>query len=268
MMNSTRRLLRRALPQPLRLYIATSRRRFRDRLRGDHLDMIGAGPSEIGTEPFYVAITLTQPIRKSAHWEGKVHNLRLAASRLNGVALPPGRLLSFWQVIGQPCEKAGFLLGRSIRSDQVQADVGGGLCQISGLLYELGLRAGMKIVERHPHTQDLYAEHERFTPLGMDATVVWGYKDLRLRNILEQSVVFGFTLTEDWIEGTVRASRRIAPSEIIIERRDQPNCRRHVRVHRDSAAHTRELVSDDIYVGQQQPLDLSSSATEGATEAR
>jgi vancomycin resistance protein VanW len=40
----------------------------------------------------------------------------------------------------------------------------------------------LEIIERHAHSIDIYREEERFTPLGADATVVWGFKDLRLRN--------------------------------------------------------------------------------------
>lgn len=40
------------------------------------------------------------------------------------------------------------------------------------------------IVERHSHSIDIYQEHERFTPLGSDATVVYGYKDLQFQNNL------------------------------------------------------------------------------------
>jgi vancomycin resistance protein VanW len=53
---------------------------------------------------------------------------------------------------------------------------------LSGLLYHLALVGGLEIVERHAHSVDIYREHERYTPLGADATVVWGFKDLRLRN--------------------------------------------------------------------------------------
>jgi vancomycin resistance protein VanW len=35
--------------------------------------------------------------------------------------------------------------------------MGGGLCQLSGIVYEAGLRAGLDPAERHPHSRDLYA---------------------------------------------------------------------------------------------------------------
>jgi vancomycin resistance protein VanW len=48
----------------------------------------------------------------------------------------------------------------------------------------LALQSGLKIIERYPHSIDIYKDHERFTPLGSDCTVVYGYKDLQFQNTL------------------------------------------------------------------------------------
>jgi vancomycin resistance protein VanW len=72
--------------------------------------------------------------------------------------------------------------GRNIVDGRLVRQTGGGLCQLSSLLHHLALLGGLEVEERHAHSLDIYREDERFTPLGADATVVWGFKDLRLRN--------------------------------------------------------------------------------------
>ncbi|HTP30232.1 MAG TPA: VanW family protein, partial [Anaeromyxobacteraceae bacterium] len=46
--------------------------------------------------------------------------------------------------------------------------------------------------ERHSHSIDLYTDSTRFAPLGADATVAYGRKDLRFENTLTGLVSFGF----------------------------------------------------------------------------
>jgi vancomycin resistance protein VanW len=241
-----RRLLRRRIPEPVRLRIALSRRRLRDAVSGrSRLIVRTAAPFDDLTGWIEVA-SIAQPIRQSAHWEGKLANLRLAAGRLNRAVIAPGRIFSFWALTGAPVAANGFQVGRSIRDDVLGADVGGGLCQLSGLVYELGLRSGMDVVERHPHTQDLYTEATRFTPLGLDATIVWGHKDLRLRNGLRYPIAFEFVVEADRVAGTASSSSVVSPATLNISRTDDAD-RRLVEVFRTPRIGSRELVSSDVY---------------------
>jgi vancomycin resistance protein VanW len=240
--------LRRMLPDGLRERIALSRRAMRDQLSGAGALIVGPSRARVDPCGRTEALRLTQPIRRSDHWQGKLHNLRLAARLLDGVALAPGEIFSFWALVGRPSRARGFAIGRAIRADRLGQDVGGGLCQISGLAYEMGLRAGLAIIERHPHSRDLYDEATRFTPLGFDATIVWGHKDLRLRNEASHAVVFAFEVTDLDICGRVLVEAPMAISELDIERQDASDGRsRTVRVRRVLVSGDAELVSEDVY---------------------
>ncbi len=196
---------------------------------------------------FKEMISVVQPIRRTEHWKGKLENLRLGAARLNWILVVPERILSFWAVIGAPVEANGFRVGRSIRNDAVTADIGGGLCQLSGLLYEIGLRAGLRIVERHAHTRDLYTDETRFTALGLDATVVWGHKDLRLCNGYDHPLAFSFEVDEENIRGRLFAAAPVTPVELRIENQRCPKTdERLVSVFRNFPAGD-ERVSFDRY---------------------
>jgi hypothetical protein len=110
---------------------------------------------------------------------GKVHNLRLAVERLNGLEVPAGSTFSFWKQMGRASGAKGYVVGRELREGCIVPNVGGGLCQISNALYDAALQANFEIVERHAHTQVIagsLAEKDR------DATVFWNYVDLRFRS--------------------------------------------------------------------------------------
>jgi vancomycin resistance protein VanW len=247
-----RRTLRRQIPEPVRLQIALARRRLGDGTSGNARLIVKKANPAADLASWSRSFSVTQSIQRADHWEGKLANLRLAAARLNGAVIVPGSIFSFWALVGAPDTANGFQIGRSIRSDALGAEVGGGLCQLSGLAYELGLRSGLDVTERHPHSQDLYTEATRFTPLGLDATVVWGYKDLRLMSNLHFPIAFAFEVASDRVVGTALSPAELPCPALEIVRVDEPH-RCAVQVFRTSAAGVRALVSSDTYVRPVRP---------------
>lgn len=238
-----RQAIRAASPAPLRRGVALTRRAIRDSGLGSARPRFAVRREMGGT--WLPVVEIVQPIRMGAFGAGKLANIRLGARRISGVASAPGETLSLWRLVGRPSKAAGFQMGRSIRGDAVGGDIGGGLCQLSGILYELGLRGGLEIVERHPHSHDLYTEDERFTPLGLDATLVWPYKDLRLRNAASAPVLIRVTVEDSTIRAALLGAQAWAPAEIEIDRIDHGDVRDvEVRRRCDGAS---ELVSRDRY---------------------
>lgn len=82
---------------------------------------------------------------------GKVQNLRAACRQLDGVEIPAGEVFSFWKQLGRTTRVKGFTEGRELRSGCLVPNLGGGLCQLSGLLHAAALAAGLEVVERHTH---------------------------------------------------------------------------------------------------------------------
>jgi vancomycin resistance protein VanW len=242
-----RSAVRAASPMRLRIAVALTRRAWSDsRLGGTRPRLAAKEPAPATVDLSYRVVEVVQEIRKSAFFEGKVANLRLGARLLDGVVIAPGETLSFWKLVGRPSQAAGFVLGRAIRGGAVGGDVGGGLCQLSGLIYETGLRAGLDPAERHPHSRDLYEEQDRFTPLGLDAAIVWPYKDLRLANPFTVPVQLRIVVRDLAICASIHAPAPLAASSLEIERIDRIG-RREVRVSRRTIAGHSQLISDDIY---------------------
>lgn len=109
---------------------------------------------------------------------GKIHNLRLAIRRLNGVEVPAEAVFSFWKHIKRASRLKGYVAGRELREGCLIPGIGGGLCQLSNALYDAALHAGFEIVERHAHTQVIPGS---LAETGRDATVFWNYVDLRFK---------------------------------------------------------------------------------------
>lgn len=152
-------------------------------------------------------LTLSQEFKPSATLEAKKHNLGEAASRINQVEIAPGEVFSFWRVVGNPNDSRRFKPGRTIHAGVVKHDLGGGLCQASGIIYHAALLLDLKIIERHNHSVDLYDDSSRFAPIGTDATVFYGYKDLRIKNTTDSRLLFNMEVNQDTFDLTVKADK-------------------------------------------------------------
>lgn len=162
-------------------------------------------------------IELSQPFKPSSTLEGKIHNLKEAAGRINAVTIFPGEIFSFWRIVGNPNNPRRFKYGRSIRAGKVTRDCGGGLCQASGIIHHASLLMGLEIVERYSHSVDLYTEETRFAPLGTDATVFFGFKDLRIRNTLPFPIRFHLEVESEQLRVIGMASQGISVNRLNFE---------------------------------------------------
>jgi len=114
-------------------------------------------------------------------------NLKLAASKLNGVVLKPGEEWSFNATVGERSEKEGYKIAHVITAGEMVDGLAGGTCQISTTLFGAAFFAGLDIVKTINHSRP-----SAYTPLGFDATVVWPNTDLKLKNPYEFPVVIHY----------------------------------------------------------------------------
>lgn len=116
----------------------------------------------------------------------KVTNLKLASARMNGITLKPGETFSFWRIIGKPTKAKGYLEGMVLSNGTFHPGVGGGLCQLSNLIYWMTLHTPLTVTERWRHTHDVFPDSNRTQPFASGATVVYNYVDLQIRNDTEE----------------------------------------------------------------------------------
>ena len=110
-------------------------------------------------------------------------NIFLISDAVNGLEIKPGETLSINELVGKRTEKKGFKSASAISDGLLVDEVGGGICQLAGTLYNAALLADLDIVERVRHTWP-----SSYLPIGQDATLNWDNKDLKIRNPFAYSV--------------------------------------------------------------------------------
>ena len=110
----------------------------------------------------------------------RAENLRLAAGAIDGVVIQPGETFSFNDHVGDGEQDSRYRAAPVIVGGETVEGAGGGICQVSTALYIAALKADLEIVERHPHSIA-----SDYAPVGLDATLVYGTMDLRIKNASE-----------------------------------------------------------------------------------
>ncbi len=172
---------------------------------------------------FQNAISSKQEIKNGAFFENKLHNITIASHKIATILIQPNELFSFWKIIGHPNQKNNFKKGRNIINGKLSEEIGGGLCQLSSIIYFTALKTNLEITERHNHSLDIYKEEERFTPLGADATIVYGYKDLRIKNTYSFPIQFSFTFEDNFINCHLLSPEKIEENQLDFTRNHKEN---------------------------------------------
>ena len=113
---------------------------------------------------------------------GRIHNIALAASRINGVLIKPGETFSFDTTLGDISAATGYQSAYIIKDGRTVLGDGGGVCQVSTTIFRAALNAGLPIVERHAHAYRVHYYEEDGSPAGLDATVFSPSVDLKFKN--------------------------------------------------------------------------------------
>ncbi|MEZ4657779.1 MAG: VanW family protein [Caldilineaceae bacterium] len=108
----------------------------------------------------------------------RVRNIEVAASKLEGVVIPPGHQFSFNKNVQDVSAANGFEDSLIIWGDQTAVGVGGGVCQVSTTVFRAAYNGGMPIEERYNHG---YVVSWYGAP-GLDATIFTPSVDFKFRN--------------------------------------------------------------------------------------
>ena len=109
---------------------------------------------------------------------GKIQNLRVMSRSLSGTLIGAGQVFSFWRLVGKLTRSKGYVVGREIREGCIIPSRGGGICQITNVLFQGAMVTGCEIIERHSHSMVVPGSE---LARGMEATVAWNDVDLRFR---------------------------------------------------------------------------------------
>jgi vancomycin resistance protein YoaR len=121
-------------------------------------------------------------------------NIRRAGKYLDGAILLPGEELRFNDVVGRRIHGRGFVDAPVIINDEMERDVGGGVCQVATTLHAAAVYANLEIVQRRSHSRP-----SGYAPLGLDATVIDGKVDLKMRNPYDEPLLVHVSFPSQYV---------------------------------------------------------------------
>ena len=136
----------------------------------------------------------------------KIINLKIAAKRLNGIVIHPGEVFSYWKLIGRPSAQKGYVNGMVLTGGKVSPGIGGGLCQMSNLVYWMSLHTPLTVIERHHHGYDVFPDSNRTQPYGSGATCYYPYGDLMVHNGTDDDFQLCIEVGETHLRGEWRST--------------------------------------------------------------
>lgn len=135
----------------------------------------------------------------------KVKNLKIASQTVNGIIVKPGETFSYWRSIGNTTRRKGYVDAMILFYGKVITGVGGGLCQLSNLIYWMTLHSSLSVTERYRHSYDVFPDSKRSQPFGSGATCAYNYLDLQIKNETNHNYQLVIYLTDTHLVGEWRA---------------------------------------------------------------
>lgn len=169
--------------------------------------------------PYQVATHQTPLLRRLKDVDmwlqyNKITNLKIALKRLNGIVIHPGETFSYWKLIGNPNRRKGYVEGMVLFYGGFKPGIGGGLCQLSNLIYWITLHTPLQITERHRHSYDVFPDANRTQPFGSGATCAYNYLDLRITNPTHEPYQLNLQITDEFLIGSWNS---VVPQELRYE---------------------------------------------------
>ncbi|MDP3971328.1 MAG: VanW family protein [Candidatus Nanopelagicales bacterium] len=129
----------------------------------------------------------------------RVQNIGLAARKVDGTLLKPGETFSLNDTVGERTAEAGFTTGPVVGAGgRFREDLGGGVSTVATTLWTAAFFAGLERVEQGAHLIWI----SRYRP-GLEATVYWGYLDLKFRNDTPDGVLISAKSTNTSVTVTL-----------------------------------------------------------------
>lgn len=219
-----------------------------EKLAGD------ASTSAFSNVAFQHESLLLRELRNVDMWlqHNKIHNLQQAIPKLDGLLLRPGETMSYWKLIGPPTKRKGYLQGMELHEGSFRPGYGGGLCQLSNLIYWMTLHTPLTVTERYRHQYDVFPDANRTLPFGSGATCAYNYVDLQIRNDTNQTFCLHLYLTDTHLAGEWRTQQPLSEVYQVYEKGHHFTQEywggyvRHNQIWRKTFTAEAELVRDEL----------------------
>jgi vancomycin resistance protein YoaR len=133
----------------------------------------------------------------------RAHNLKVAASKLDGTVMEPGAQLSFNETVGPRTEAEGYRTAPVITEGELVDGMAGGACQLSSTLFAAAFFAGLELESSRPHTRP-----SSYIKMGLDAAVAYPGTDLVLKNPYPFPVVVHYRVSQGKVQVRILGKER------------------------------------------------------------
>lgn len=209
--------------------------------------------------PFVCASHATPLLRKLKDvdmylQQNKIVNLHIAVPRVHQVTLRPGEVFSYWRLIGRPTRRKGYRKGMVLQNGTFTAGTGGGICQLSNLIYWITVHTPLTVLERHRHGYDVFPDADRTQPFGSGATCFYNYGDLMLRNDTDQIFRLVLEVTATHLKGAWTTDKRpeyryeVYEKEHVMRQEPWGGYTRHNLLYRKKYDSTGAVIADEFVV--------------------
>ncbi|WP_397538454.1 VanW family protein [Rummeliibacillus pycnus] len=182
----------------------------------------------------------------------KIKNLKIATNKISHIIIRPGETFSYWRILGNTTKRKGYVEGMILHYGKVKTGAGGGLCQLSNLIYWMTLHTPLTVTERYRHSYDVFPDSKRTQPFGSGATCAYNYLDLQIKNETNYTYQLVVYLTDTHLVGEWRAdvpaiySYEIYEKEHMITLETWGKYIRHNKIHRKIYNKALEQIDDEF----------------------
>ncbi|HNF28551.1 MAG TPA: VanW family protein, partial [Leptospiraceae bacterium] len=145
------------------------------------------------------------PISIRKYGEDVRTNLKTAAGRIRHFQIKAGETFSFNKTVGEASLQNGYMPARSFGIGETVLEPGGGICIAATVVYNVLLSGGFEIEERHKHSRRVH-----YVSPGLDATILYGKKDLRMKNTGTQDFILKLDVDRQYITAKLYSSSNLA----------------------------------------------------------
>lgn len=186
----------------------------------------------------------------------KVHNLKLAAKTINKVIIAPNDTFSFWQLVRWADRYEKYKDGLNLVDGKIIGSYGGGLCQLSNMLFWMFLHTPLTVIERHGHAVESFPSTTEDLPCGTDATINEGWLDLKVRNETENSFQIEVSFDDSFMYGRILSETpvnmdyRVYNSTVFYIKRNEKNYQVATVCRSETDKKTGKQIEKELYINK------------------
>ena len=196
----------------------------------------------------------------------KVFNLKLASKKINKILIKPNETFSFYMSVKGADKKEKYKKGLTLVNGKIEFVEGGGMCQISNLLFQVFLNSPLTIVERHTHKIKDFPDPMEDALKGIDATLAEGFLDLKVRNDTQNTFQIIIEFDDEFIYGYLCSKEEIKEQYKIINKdlryiKEKDKIYEKVDIYRQTIQNEQVINEQKLYtnktqIGYELPKDV------------